>query len=334
MAATLEAFSEVLGLFPALSDMDARQVGELYRAYSKTAAENLAEPIDFLKYRFFELDGGARARYLTRRQYADLARRVNDPASARVLADKTQFLAVYRPYLGRCAFAAVPQARPSFDALIGRCSEVVLKPADGAYGKGIEFVRTPHGAGRDADALWERCLAEGLVVEEPIRQHAALARVHPASVNCVRVVTAIDGAGTVHVVSAVLRCGRGGMRTDSGGGLAAAIDLETGRARSAAVSHLGERFEGHPDTAVAFEGLAIPCWELLLDGAASAARVLPDLRLANWDWACSAQETWCLVEGNLDGGLGPCQEALGRGLAADVHAALGLDGAGGQKEKR
>jgi hypothetical protein len=317
MSTSKDAFARVMRLFPAFKDSTSAEADELYRSFLVCESEQLAEPMDFFKYRFYDFDRSRRLEYLTRRQYERLCRRFNSLSEMRILEDKAEFALEYRPYLGREVIVPTPPERKRYSSLCHRCSHVVLKRLDGGYGRGIHFVETS-----DPDALWDRCIREGLLVEEPISQHALLARVHPSSVNCIRAVTVRDGSGTVNLIATAFRCGMGSSRTDSGGGLAAAVDAGTGVVDSAAVDHFGVRYETHPDSGVAFRGMTIPNWGSLLSVVESIVKSREGLRMANWDLSLRSDGAWILIEGNAAGGLGPCQEAGGRGLAKTIESIL------------
>ena len=292
----------------------------MYACFVKTEHDNLAEPIDFLKYGFFEKTPAERAEYLTRRQYSLLCKRVNDAALAGRLEDKLAFLERYKRFLGRSYVVARDGSHDAFLRLCETNGELVVKPRCDGYGRGIQIAETSQ-----PESLWETCLEGGAIVEEKIVQHAGLAALHPSSVNCVRAVTAIGPDGNVSLIAAALRCGRGSSITDSGDGLFATIDLESGCVAGEGISHFSEHFEMHPDTGTPFRGFAIPHFDGLCSTVCAIAAEVPALRLMNWDLACREDGAWCLIEGNFAGGIGPCQEAGGAGLARAVNDALGLE---------
>ena len=127
-----------------------------------------------------------------------------------------------------------------------------------------------------------------------------------------------------HVLAAALRCGIGDMITDSGEGLFAAVDVNTGLICTDGVSHIGERYVTHPDTGIRFERYRVPLFDDLVQLVVGVASADAGLRLVNWDCALDTRGHWVLLEGNVNGGIGPCQEALGRGLKHEVQEALGL----------
>jgi hypothetical protein len=311
-------FLQVVDMFPELADATDAQRNELYEDFVACERSLDAEPIDYLKYRFWELDDVRRSAYFTRRQYAALSAKVNDVESCAVFRDKARFVERYRALFGRGAVTPVLDGRRAFDELCACNERLVLKSTGGAYGRGITFVSTA-----DPEALWSACMCGGVYLEEPIKQHEALGSFHPSSVNSVRVLSVADRAGCQHVVSAALRCGIAEMITDSGEGLFAAIDIASGVVCTDGRAHIGTPCECHPDSGVRFKGFEIPFFEELKAKTVEAAKLHDGVRLANWDFALDSDGCWELLEGNADGGVGPCQESLGCGLKELVLETLG-----------
>lgn len=318
------SFDEVIKLaraFPSYREENREPDLQLYEIYREAERTQCAEPIDVLKYDFVGKDAKDRLEYLTRRQYEKLCRLVNDADSVMLVEDKATFAKTYRDYLGRCVLSGDDFDERAFYDLCREACLLVAKPVRGAYGKGVQFIHPPF----PATELRRECKEGRILIESAIEQNEALARLHPSSVNCVRVVTAIGASGLPKVVGAVLRCGRDGSVTDSGNGLFAGIRLLDGSVVTPFRSHFGECFEAHPDTGTAARAIIVPRWGDFLRRARAAAGVLSGLRLMNWDWALDRHGRWCLIEGNTAGGLGPCQEAFGRGFAREIMAALEVE---------
>lgn len=319
MGASFSEFKAYLGMFPSLADSSTETAQKMYSGLCLAERGTGAEVMDYLKYRFYDKTPAEWDEYLTRRQYAFLAGRVNSPMLCLELEDKGAFDERFSGFLGRDFVVACEGEKERFLKLCAQNERLVVKPRRGGYGRGIRIVDTD-----DPERLWELCSADECVVETLIVQHDDMALVHPSSVNSVRVVTALDRAGYGHVLAAALRCGRDGSITDSGNGLFAGVDLATGVVNTDGVSHFSERFACHPDSGVQFQGMHIPNWEGLVVASKAVAEENPSLRLMNWDWACRKDGAWCLIEGNFTGGLGPCQEAGDQGLARTVYEHLGL----------
>lgn len=319
MAVTFEEFQLFIGKFPSLAETPESDLSSMFVAFEECERENDSELMDFFKYRFWEKTPAERAEYLTRRQYAHIAGLVNDRTLAAQLDDKARFYEWFKPYLGRDYVIAREGEHAHFLEMCAAGQRLVVKPRRSGYGRGIEIrdTNTPR-------QLWRECTEGKAIVEGLIVQHPDLARLYPKSVNSARVATAIGRSGEVRVVSAALRCGRGGSITDSGDPFIAGIDLATGAVVTDGISHYLDRAETHPDSGTRFRDVTVPNWDGLLEQVRKVATENPNLRLMNWDWACREDGTWCLVEGNFFGGIGPCQEAFGTGLARKVCEALDM----------
>jgi hypothetical protein len=312
-------FLKCLRFYPELEKrLSAFEFNLMLIDYRLAKAQCFAEPMDYLKYRFFELEREEWSEYITRRQYSELCERYNCRADEAIVKDKAKFAAKYKEYTRRKIIEAREENAAAFAELCSQCDRVAIKPARGSYGRGICMADS--GCARK---LWNAAVSGNCVIEAAIEQHAAMAQIHPQSVNTVRTIVAISGAGESKMIAAVFRCGRGDAVTDNNGGIFAPIDLPRGEICGCGATHFGERFCSHPDTGVRFNGIKIPCWSELVSDTEKASQVSPGLRIMNWDWALRADGRWALIEGNVGGGFGPCQEAVGRGMKRDLIAALG-----------
>jgi len=185
------------------------------------------------------------------------------------------------------------------ELLAGISDGVVCKPLDGGKGQGV-LVLTSYDPERDMvqvasgrELRLPECWAEladdpqGYLVQGRLKPHRVLHRVYGGSVNTVRISTVIDDDGNVDPQLAVFRVGSGGSAIDnmSAGGLAAMVDLESGRCGAAVRMHGSERHAHHPDTGAMIEGLTIPEWQDIVDIARRAHSVLPFPRTLGWDVA-------------------------------------------------
>src|SRR3546814_10781816 len=98
------------------------------------------------------------------------------------------------------------------------------------------------------------------VVQQKVRQHPALHDLHPSSLNTCRIITLLSGQGKVDILGAVLRIGTGQGEVDNttGGGIAAAIDLDSGTCGAAVSESTIRRVARHPDSDRPIEGFVIP----------------------------------------------------------------------------
>lgn len=134
-------------------------------------------------------------------------------------------------------------------------------------------------------------------MDEPVIQHPELQRLCPSSVNTIRIVSARVN-GNVHVIGAALRMSDGKHIVDnySQGGLAAAIDLKTGRIIGGGINYSNKGFEAHPFSYIPFRGFQIPLWDNVLELVEHAGMDYT-LNLVGWDVAI--RENDCvLIEAN------------------------------------
>lgn len=179
---------------------------------------------------------------------------------------------------------------------------LIVKPAIGIGGsRGIEFWSRDQGA----DKLMQ-ILSEGnrnLNVQEIIRQHEDLSRIHPASVNTVRTVSLLYG-GKVHILSSVLRMGTDGTSVDNvgAGGITCGIQ-SNGRLKKVAHSVAGIQCDKHPQGFVFSDGI-VPSYDRILEIIIRQHEKLAHFRLISWDFAVDEDGVPVLVEPNLrEGGI-------------------------------
>ena len=195
------------------------------------------------------------------------------------------------------------------EALLETAVDGFCKPFDGILGRGAFALRVEdgrpvvNGAPTSLGALRAR-LRGRYLLQERMTQHEALARLHPASVNALRVITVLED-GSARLFSAHLRVGAHGEPTNSvgtGGGFAVPIDPTTGRLSGRGLTRDGFR-DRHPDTDVAFDGYEIPFFD---QAVALSRRLHEDVRglhSVGWDVAI-APDGPVFIEGNDNWGGG------------------------------
>jgi hypothetical protein len=183
---------------------------------------------------------------------------------------------------------------PDLGALLRRHGELVVKPVDGQSGEGIVFLRRP-----------DRMPASGyFVVERKIEAHVYARQIYPACLNTIRIVTLrrrLDEAP--FVAGAAHRFGTacsGMVDNFTKGGVAAAVDLSTGRlsaGKSAPGRLPADVHASHPDTRAPIEGVVVPHWDKAMDMALRLAAAVPGLYYVGWD-VCIGPHGPLVVEAN------------------------------------
>lgn len=215
-------------------------------------------------------------------------------------------------------------------------ADLFIKPITGRGGTGAEIVRFRDGEYHLADgralsgialvaALLEKSRARDLLVQPRLVNHPALADINMGALSTVRIVTATGTDGRGRVIAAALRVpSTAGSAVDNfhAGGIAAAVDIETGRLGKA--TDLGIRPDTrwhsvHPVTGAAIEGLVVPDWRQMVALAETAHSRIADRIVLGWDIA-SLPDGPCIVEANAYPDLDICQRTM---LAPLGNGALG-----------
>jgi hypothetical protein len=183
-----------------------------------------------------------------------------------------------------------------FESLLRRYGVLIVKPRGNVGGGvGVRLVR----AG-DEDAAPR----PGEIVTTVVQQHGYAAAIYPDSANTIRILTAWDyDRQDVFIAAAAHRFGstRSGFVDNwSSGGLAAGIDLETGRLgrgiRKPTVDRSRARYSAHPDTGAPIEGVLIPRFDEMCVDLLRVARQFPR-RYVGWD-VVMTPESWTYLEAN------------------------------------
>ena len=233
---------------------------------------------------------------------------MNQPDFSDEFDDKLRFNVRFASFLHRDTLNAETATEEELTAFLDKHPVFFAKPNRGTCGNGIEKLDT------DAFASVGECrkyLAEKHlnVLEEPLAQHEEMARLHPQSVNTLRIVT--DRVGnTVHIAYIVVKIGRGeGFCDNSGqGGVICRVDAEAGKICSVATDDYFNVYETHPDTKIRFVGYQLPMLPEAIAFAKEAALVVPEIRHVGWDVAITPDGP-VLIEGNDYPGTDLCQLA-------------------------
>ncbi|HEU4630915.1 MAG TPA: sugar-transfer associated ATP-grasp domain-containing protein [Gemmatimonadaceae bacterium] len=210
---------------------------------------------------------------------------------------------------------AATTGTPTAESFAGR--DLFSKPIHGHSGEGARRWRWDEGcwtdgAGRRYDwqalaaALAEQSRATPILLQECLRNHAALADVSAHALSTVRFVTSRAPDGEPEIVHAVYRTGVGASATDnlSGGGIAVAIEPTTGRLGNAIRNDSALPYapiDRHPDSGARFSGTPLPHWHAARHLVVHAHRSLDAIAFVGWDVALTPSGP-VLVEANFSPG--------------------------------
>ena len=215
----------------------------------------------------------------------------------------------------------------SLRALAG---DLFVKPVDGKGGRGAQrwdFLGHNHhrrSDGTEIDTIGmlfsiAATASDGRRLIQPrLRNHPGLVPLSNDALATVRAVTCLNESGRPELLGAVLRMAIGDNHVVDNlhaGGIAAAVDLETGRLGLA--SNLGMDcslgwLDRHPTSGAQISGFKLPCWEQFREFTERAHRAFADRILIGWDVAITP-DGLVLVEGNGAPDLDIMQRAYHRG---------------------
>lgn len=263
---------------------------------------------DYVMFGFYGMNGRQRDTYLTRVRNKKVCDIMNQPGYGEVFDDKLAFNVRFADFLHRRTLNAETCTEDELTAFLEGQETFFAKPNRGTCGNGIEKLRTADFA-TPADLLAyvrERNLN---VLEETLVQHPEMAKLHPSSVNTLRIVT--DRVGdTVHIAYIVVKIGTGdGFCDNSGqGGVICRVDAQTSTVCSVATDDYFHVYDTHPDTGVRFMGYQLPLLPEAISLATQAAKVVPEITHVGWDVAITPDGP-VLIEGNDYPGTDLCQLA-------------------------
>jgi hypothetical protein len=194
-------------------------------------------------------------------------------------------------------------------------SDLFLKPVHGRGGRGAQRwdhigdgnFRDPRRNVLSASQLVDRLRAmsrwQPILVQERARNHPAMRDLSNGALNTIRMISCLDEREQPELIGAVLRMAIGDNVTVDNvhaGGIAAAIDVATGRMHSA--THAGFDsslgwIDRHPDTNAQIADRVLPLWDEVCDLVRRAHAAFNDWVVIGWDVAIMADGPR-LVEGN------------------------------------
>ena len=263
---------------------------------AKCAAKYNAGYVDYKIAQMYRLNDAQRKTQITRGVSNSIVARMNDKKFWHFFDSKAEFNELFRAQVRR-GWLDLTRATPeTFAAFLKDRGDLICKPIDGSSGQGI-FKVTPEEYG-DPGALYARLREAGIgIVEDVVRQHEAISRLCPTSVNTIRVATLL-GDKKEGIVYAYIRIGNGRVMDNVDcGGMAAPVDLETGVISGVGANKAGEAYEIHPMTGARIPGTQIPYWDEVKKMCLEAMHVVPQVRFVAWDVAITPDGP-VFIEGN------------------------------------
>ena len=264
----------------------------------KCAVKYNAGYIDYKIAQMYKLNEEQRKTVITRGISNEIVRRMNPKEYWHIFDDKTEFNRTFAKWIDRKWMRIDDNSKPEdlFELCRGR-DELIGKPLEGSSGAGI-LKYTKDDWARGSELFLNRLKQDGIgILEEIVQQHPAMAALCPTSVNTCRIATLL-GDKRQGIVYAFLRIGNGKVMDNVDcGGMAARIDIETGRLQTVGADKQGNTFIKHPMTNASIIGFQIPYWEEAKKMCLEASQAVPEMRYIAWDVAITSKGP-TFIEGN------------------------------------
>ena len=263
---------------------------------AKCAAKYNAGYVDYKIAEMYRLNDAQRATQITRGISNNIVARMNDKKFWHFFDNKTEFNQLFHEQVKREWLNFSTATEEQFAEFVQGRGDIICKPIDGSSGQGI-LKCTPEDY-RDVHALYARLKAAGIgIVEDKVIQHETIAALCPTSVNTIRVATLL-GDKKEGIVYAYIRIGNGKVMDNvDQGGMAARVDLESGKLLTVGADKQGNTYTEHPMTHTPIVGFEVPFFEEAKAMCLKAAQKVPQMRFVAWDVAVTEKGP-VFIEGN------------------------------------
>ena len=258
---------------------------------------------DYFAYGFYKLRHNGKMEYITYRKFHKLQRILNPSKKNReICRNKLLFNKRFADYLGRDWIDLGNSNIEDFKSFIKKHQTIFVKDVLGFRGIGTTKYKTDEI--EDIEVLFKKLHnAENahFIAEEQLVQAEVLSKLHPWSINTIRVVTVYDDkTDTVYFMNARLRMGNKKNCVDNFhfDGIGANINIESGIIDSVGYDVHNQTYIVHPETGKQIIGFKIPYWEECKKFAEKAARNIPEVRYIGWDIVIRENGDFLLIEGN------------------------------------
>ena len=197
--------------------------------------------------------------------------------------DKILFNERFKDYLGRDYMCITDTNYEEFKNFCKNKKSIIVKPIDGTWGNKIEKIEVIN---KQLKRTFNRLLKNNqLLIEGVADQHKDIAKLHPDSINTIRVISLRNKYGVVSIIGAIIRMGVNHNIVDNfhNGGIYAPIDKETGIINGLATNKKEELIEIHPTTNIKLIGYQLPLWNKILNTTIEAHNMIPELGYIGWD---------------------------------------------------
>ncbi len=250
---------------------------------------------EYLSFRFETLSQEERRKYLPISEYAW---RLPESVNIMNFSGKYEFNNKAKQFISRDYICLEDASEDDFKKFIERHKKIIAKPLYEQCGNGIAVY---HTADCKPNELYGELIAKGApLLEEYVYQHPEMKKIHPGSLNTIRVVTFKDKSGNIVMKMAAMKVGCGASYCDnlSAGGITAPVDIQTGTVIGDGFDKTFHRYKKHPDTGIVFKGFVIPEFAEVMKKADEYAHFFGGMHFVGWDIAIKENGDIELIEAN------------------------------------
>lgn len=248
--------------------------------------------VDYNLFEMYNMNKYQRSTVITRGINNEIIKKYNDPEYMKTFNDKIVFNKKFNKYLKRDWLELTNNNFDDFKKFCKKHMVFIAKPTKESCGKGVELIDTKD---RGLKELYnELYTTNRILIEEVVKQCDEINKLHPDSINTLRVVT-LRGI----VVTALLRIGNNHNNVDNFNheGLCVPIDVEDGIIKYQAIDKKGNLYENHPLTNEKIVDFKVPRWDEVKSFCESAALEIPQVGYIGWD-VCVTKNDICFIEAN------------------------------------
>ncbi len=250
---------------------------------------------EYAGYGFYGKKRKEKRTYMTRRYMFRFFDAYNPIELRPRIGDKSLATKYYSDFLRREQYTK-KEGLDSFLDFSSRHNKLFVKKAVGWGGDGARTEMI--SCSEDAERVW-KSLKNDEVVEPIMSNHDLLRKIYPGSLNTIKITILQTPKGPL-VVTAIIRFGNNTIVDNvHSGGMAAGVNIATGRIETPAMDKHFKRYLIHPETKQMITGVVIPEWDSIKSLAIQASLVTPGLRYTSWDIALT-NDGPVMIEGNWD----------------------------------
>lgn len=246
---------------------------------------------DYSLFEMYDMNQEERKTVITRGINNEIIKKLNDPEYFHFFHNKQEFNKKFAQYLKR-DWLYLKNNFDDYLEFIQRHPKFIAKPLDLECGKNISLINTKN---QNPHLVYKTLINnQQLLIEEIAVQCQELKKLHPWSINTIRIVTLKS-----KIIVAYLRMGDQKNIVDNFNheGLLCPINIETGEINFPAVKKDGTIWERHPLTHEKILHLQIPKWQEAKLLCVEASKIVSEIGYIGFD-VCIGPKFCSIIEAN------------------------------------